>query len=199
MITGRKPVFKRLFLIFIVLAAVTTLLLGTIYANILYHGNTSKPLKSDVILVLGCHVNGSTPSLSLKYRLEKALELYEANYARYIIVSGGQGANEIVTEASAMKNWLVSRGVASHRIIEESQSSNTYENIKFSKELMEKKGFETAVIVSNDFHIFRSLKIASKVGVTASGAPAPTVWYLKLYYEAREVLSVIKGFMLDRI
>jgi uncharacterized SAM-binding protein YcdF (DUF218 family) len=196
LISKRKNLLKRLFL---TIALIAVIVLGTIYINILYYGHTSKPAKSDVIIVLGCRIEGTSPSLSLKYRLDKAWELYNSGYARYIIVSGGKGANEVVSESAVMKSWLNSRGVKRDIIIEENKSSNTYENLVLSKELMKKNNFRSAIIVSNDFHIFRSLRIAKKLDIKASAAPALTVWYLKLYYQAREILSVIKGFLLDRI
>ncbi|MCX8129818.1 MAG: YdcF family protein [Clostridia bacterium] len=194
--TGNKKIIKKLILLVITIIAAFFL---TIYANILYYSHFSTPEKSDVIIVLGCHIYKKSPSLSLEYRLKKALDLYKSGYASSIIVSGGQGDNEIVSEASVMKSWLVNNGVSSNAIIEENKSSSTYENIRFSKEYMDKSSFKSAIIVSNDFHIFRSLRIAKKFGIHASGAPAQTVWYLKLYYQAREILSVIKGLILNRL
>lgn len=171
---------------------------GLIYANVLYYSAASAPQKSDVLIVLGCQIWGRSPSPSLKYRLEKSLELYKKDYADYIIVSGGQGSNEITTESSVMKEWLVKRGVSENIIFEESKSTSTYENLKYSKDIMYKHGFKTAVIVSNDFHIFRSLMLAKRLGIKATGAPARSVDYLRPYYRLREVASFIKSYIFDR-
>ncbi len=113
-------------------------------------------------------------------------------YADQIIVSGGQGDNEPMTEAQAMRNWLETEGVPGNRILTEDQSTSTYENIKYSKAIMEREGFKTAIIVSNDFHLYRALLMAKDFGITASAASAPTLDYLKSYYYSRELLSVIK-------
>jgi uncharacterized SAM-binding protein YcdF (DUF218 family) len=171
---------------------------GFIYANILYFSCHAVPEKSDVIIVLGCRANGETPSLSLEYRLRKALELYRDGYGGYIIVSGGQGSNESFPESYVMRKWLQSRNVPKDAVIEESLSTNTFENLKNSRRIMEDKNWRTAVIVSNDFHIFRSLFLADRLGLKASGAPAPDVAYTRLYYRTREVASVVKSFLLDK-
>jgi len=189
-------IIKRFLIIFIISCIV---IVTSIYSCILYNALEAHPKKSDVIIVLGCQVDSMTPSLMLKNRLEKALELYNKGYAGYIIVSGGKGANEINFEAVVMKNWLIAHGVGSSKIYEENKSSNTYENLKFSKVISDKEGFKTAIIVSNDFHIFRSLMTARKLGISASGAPAPTVWYLVPSSNVKEILSVIKSFVLNRI
>lgn len=187
--------YKRI-LISVVLIGIAALL--SIYLAILFYASTSKPVKSDVMIVLGCQIRQETPSLMLEYRLEKALELYKNNYAGNIIVSGGQGKDEITSESNVMKMWLVSHGVDSSKIIEESRSTSTFENLSFSKKLMEENKLKTAIIVTNDFHVFRSLMVAHRLEIKASAATAPTVWYLKLRYHAREILSVIKSFLVDR-
>ncbi|MCX7920796.1 MAG: YdcF family protein [Clostridia bacterium] len=188
--------FIKIILIVSIIVPIITLII--IHLQISYYANHAKPSKADVIIVLGCQVWGKSPSWSLEYRLQKALELYQGKYANHIIVSGGQGKDEAAPEASVMKNWLVSRGVPGNFIIEEGKSTNTFENLSFSKNIMDKNSLKTAIIVSNDFHIFRSLRIAGNLGITATGAPAPTVDYLKSYYHSREILSVIKSIALNR-
>jgi uncharacterized SAM-binding protein YcdF (DUF218 family) len=188
--------YKKFKKIIIILLLVCIIVFATIGSFILYYAKTASPVKSDVMIVLGCQIWDQSPSLSLEYRLQKALELYNAGYAGHIIVSGGQGGNEKVTEASVMKNWLVANGVDKSLVLEEGKSTSTYENLTFSKEIMDRQHFQTAVLVSNDFHMFRSLRYAKKVGIQASGGPAPNVWYLSFYSYCREVLSVIKNFVL---
>ncbi len=183
-------------LLFIMLSAVVAA--GGIFYCIFDCAKNSEPQKSDVMIVLGCQAWGDTPSPMLEYRLEKALDLYNKGLGGYIIVSGGRGKDEKFTEAHVMKEWLQKNGVDGDKIIEEEKSTSTFENIKYSKKIIEDKKFKTAVIVSSDFHIFRSLKLAERLGVKASGAPSPTVDYLKFYYYSREILSVVKSFLLDR-
>lgn len=175
------------------LTVVCFILFIIILLNVYHYGKEATPEKSDVILLLGCKVREEgVPSLLLEYRLEKALELYNQGYADKIIVSGGQGDNEPMTEAQAMGTWLEAEGVPGDRILTEDQSTSTYENIKYSKAIMEREGLKTAVIVSNDFHLYRAMLMAKDCGMTASAASAPTLDYLKSYYYSRELLSVIK-------
>lgn len=175
------------------ITVVCIILVITLFIKVYNQGQEATPEKSDVILLLGCKVREEgVPSLLLEYRLERALELYSQGYADKIIVSGGQGDNEPMSEAQAMRIWLEAEGVPKERILTEDQSTSTYENIKYSKPIMEQEGFQTAIIVSNDFHLYRALLMAKEFGITASAASAPTLDYLKSYYYSRELLSVIK-------
>jgi uncharacterized SAM-binding protein YcdF (DUF218 family) len=185
----------RLFITGALICFTTAMLL---LAPIVYHAYAAKPQKSDVIVVLGCQIWGRSPSLMLKYRLEEALSLYRQGYAKNLIVSGGQGNDEITFESSVMKQWLVDHGVETDAILEESRSTSTYENLKFSLVLMNEHSLQSATLVTSDFHIYRSLMLAARLGIKASGAPSPSVSYLKPYYYARETLSVVKSFFLDR-
>ena len=186
---------KKLITIFIIICFLSA---AVIYINVLSFSRKASPRESDVIIVLGCQIWDRNPSWSLEYRLRKALELYRKGYAEYIIVSGGQGRDEVTTEANVMKSWLVSHGIDERKIIEEGRSTSTFENLKYSKDIMDGSGMKTAIIVSNDFHMYRSLNLAKRLGIEASGAPAPAVEYLKGYYQLREVASVVKSFIADR-
>lgn len=188
---------KKALKLLIILALLGSVSFFAMYWYIDNFSKNAKPEKSDVILVLGCQTWGREPSWSLEYRLQKALDLYREGYAGYIIVSGGQGKDEETAESVVMKDWLVKNGVPKDRIFEEDQSTSTYENFKLSAEIMEKQSFHSAVVVTNDFHIFRSLKIAEKLGIKATGAPAPAVKHLRAYSLFREVLSVVKTYLLD--
>lgn len=189
---------KKAMQLLIITAAIIMAVGGLIYINIVFFANHARPVKSDTIIVLGCRANGEIPSLSLEYRLDKALELYTNGYGSAIIVSGGQGSNEIMPESSVMKKWFLKHNVSEAAIIEENRSTSTFENLKYSGLIMEAKNFKTAVIVSNDFHIFRSLFLAGRLGINCSGAPAPDVAYTRLYYRLREVVSVVKSILLDK-
>lgn len=115
-----------------------------------------KPEKNaDYIVVLGARVNGTRVTLNLKYRLDVALDYLNENEGTKVVVSGGQGKGEEITEAKAMSDYLVKNGIKSDRIILEDRSKNTNENLKFSAELIGSKEKKT-VIVSNDFHIYRA-------------------------------------------
>lgn len=163
-----------------------------LYSFVVHQGNSESPEKSDVLLVLGCRIHGDQPSLSLKYRLERTLELYKEGYGELVIVSGGQGSDEIISEAKLMKEYLVDRGIPSEIIFTEEQSTSTWENINYSKTIMDQLGLKSAVVVTNDFHIYRSISMAKDAGIKATGAPAPTVGWLKYSNRIRETLAVLQ-------
>lgn len=143
-------------------------------------------------IVLGAKVNeGGKPSKALKNRLDSAYD-YAMSYPHVqLILSGGQGTDEDMSEAVAMQNYLVQRGIDSTRLILETKSTSTYENIKYSstKIPLNEKGF---TIISNDFHLARAKMIAENLGyenVDVVGAPTPKAVTLKL--EARERAGLI--------
>ncbi|AKN33684.1 hypothetical protein Ccar_23815 [Clostridium carboxidivorans P7] len=136
--------------------------------QVIYFGESSKPEKSDCIIVLGCKVYGSTPSPFLIWRTDEGLRLFKEGYGKYIIVSGGKGQGESISEAEAMKRYLVSKGVDSSKIILEDKSASTMANLINSKSIMEKKNFKTAIIVSNKYHLKRASLMATQEGIKAS-------------------------------
>lgn len=117
----------------------------------------------DYIIVLGAQVWEHGPSVVLKYRLDKAIEYLEANPDTLCIVSGGQGYNEPYAEAVGMADYLEKKGIPTERIKLEAESTNTKENILFSKELMEEGA--SVGLVTNNFHVFRALQSARKYGL----------------------------------
>ncbi len=158
------------------------------------------PKKSDAIIVLGAKLWGDKPAPMLQYRLEKALELYNEGYGDKIIVSGAQGHDELITEALAMKNYLVENGVPADVILEEDNSYSTYQNLYYSNKIMKENELESAVIVSNNFHVHRSLMIANRLDMDVSAGPTKNYPNLALTvkYYIREVLAYIKDFILVR-
>lgn len=147
----------------------------------------------DYVIVLGAHVRDSGPSRALALRLDKALEYATDHPSATFIVSGGQGSNEPCTESSAMKKYLVERGLSEERILEESRSTNTRENLIFSRELIPEG---TSVgIISNSFHICRALHLAETLGYeNASGIPARSDLPTQPTNLLREFFAVVKDF-----
>ena len=125
---------------------------------------------SDYLIILGAAVKKSSPSLTLKARLNAAIEyINKTNDDCYIVVSGGRGNDEHISEAFAMKNYLVDFGISEERIIMEDNSRNTYENFKYSKEKIEKhskKDIKSLNIktVTTDFHALRSSILSKRNG-----------------------------------
>lgn len=127
-----------------------------------------------VFVVYGAGLEGDKPGKALQKRLNKAIELGEKCPDAVYIVTGGQGDNEVRTEASAMKEYLVSRGIPDDMIIEEGRARNTIQNIEYSFEIIETEGLGDCniVSVSNAFHIPRIIMLCERMGNDTSPALA---------------------------
>lgn len=164
---------------------------------ILAHDDGTEAPTAQTIIVLGAGIRGDQPSLTLKTRLETALDYLNANPEAQVIVSGGQGADEICPESYVMADWLESRGISSGRIWIEERSTDTRENLIYSKEYLEKYDLPGPVaIVSSSFHLYRAQKLAEQVGlenVQTLSAPVPDVplqWLTSSVY-LREYCSIL--------
>ncbi|MBR6119467.1 MAG: YdcF family protein [Oscillospiraceae bacterium] len=144
------------------------------------------------LTVLGCQVRGTSPSLLLSYRIQAAADYLEAHPQTVAVLSGGQGSGESITEAECMYLSLTALGVDPARLYREDRSTSTEENIRFSKELMEREGLRgPAAIVSNDFHICRALEMAADQGLEAQGLAARSNWYSRPTYILREAAGLL--------
>lgn len=154
--------------------------------------------QEDAVIVLGAGLNGETITLPLYYRLEKSIEYFNKNPNAIIVVSGGQGRDESITEALAMERYLLSKGIPKNKIIKEEHSTSTYENFLFSKKLLDEyfeKDYNT-VFITNDFHIFRAKGISRSAGINSSYMHAKIQWYLVPTIYIREFLANIKFLIL---
>lgn len=166
---------------------------------IISYGTAKPQANVDYVIVLGSQVRGRTPSYNLARRLDKAYEYLQENPQTTVILSGGQGDGEEITEAEAMAEYLEEKGIPKERMLLEDKSKDTYENIKFSRELMDSQDVQI-VLVTNDFHIFRSIGIAKKQGLTnVEGLGAPVMWYTMPNMYVREAFAVIKYALCGQI
>lgn len=186
---------KKLSVIFILVGVVVFTALETL---IIIGSNTEKTIKrADVAIILGCKVYGESPTVLLRRRIATGLKLYKRGLVKHIIASGGQGPGENISEAEGIKRYLVQRGVPESAIYKEDKSINTMQNLQYSKNIMQDKSLRTAIIVTNPFHIYRSLKIARDLKIDAQGAPSGMegidVWcYINTF--SREAVSVLKYY-----
>lgn len=164
----------------IVLAALLVLgaaVFAVFEAPVISNAKTDAAPQSDYLIVLGAGVNGSAPSLSMVNRLEAALDYLEAYPDAVAIVSGGQGAGEDVTEASAMHDWLIAHGVPESRIVQEEQSTSTRENLENSFAIIRSRGGDPAggvAVVSSEYHLYRAKQMARALGAKPLGVAAET-------------------------
>ncbi len=158
-----------------------------------YGREPADSLEEHTVIVLGCKVNGDQPSRMLRRRLDTAAVYLKENEAASCIVSGGQGHNEDYSEAYVMKQYLINAGIKEERIHLEDKSTNTLENLKFSKAVAENRGLaDTFVIISDGFHQCRARTIAMKLGLDSYAVSANTDFWVVPCYAVREVLSFIK-------
>jgi len=155
------------------------------------------PGKADCIIVLGAKVwPDGRMSNSLIYRCEVALEAWEGGVAPEIILCGGRGHDEPVTEAGAMHAWLSGKGVPDGIIHIEDASRDTRENLNNAKAIMAENGFESACICTSDYHVARALWLAKDVQIHASAiaARSPSTLRSFIWGRCREAVSWVLYF-----
>jgi uncharacterized SAM-binding protein YcdF (DUF218 family) len=151
---------------------------------------------ADYLIVLGAGIRGDEPSLSLQYRLDTAINYIKEHPQTKIIVSGGKGNANTLSEAEVMETYLISNGISKESIIQEDKSTNTHENISFSKELLPEEA-ANIVLVSSDYHLARAKLIADRQGLTVEtlAADTPSSVVVKMY--VREYVALVKSFFFD--
>nr|WP_104820662.1 YdcF family protein [Kitasatospora sp. MMS16-BH015] len=154
----------------------------------------------DFVVVLGAGLTeGSTVPPLLASRLDRALTLYRRQAARgghpVLLVSGGKGSDEQLSEAEAMSRYLVAHGVPEEHVVQEGSSASTSENLEFSRELMERlrPGYR-CVVVTNDFHALRAAITARRADVRGDATGAPTAAYYWPSATLREFAAVLVSY-----
>ncbi len=166
----------------------------------LYGNCDNVTYNEDAVIVLGAGVRGDRVTVPLARRLDEAVKYHKQNPDALIVVTGGQGYQESVTEASAMEKYLLERGVSGGKIIKEEKATSTNENMRFSKEILDGyfKEDYSIVVITNKFHIYRGVEIAKTEGfeqVTHKGASIK--WYNVMPCYLRESLAVLKMWVFD--
>lgn len=159
-----------------------------------------KPRQSATLIVLGCRVYGNTPGRMLKGRLDAALRFLNAYPDAACIVSGGQGEDEICTEASVMAAYLMAHGIDKERVYQEDRSKNTCQNLSMSAQIIKRQGLDAQVAIASDgFHQLRGQLFAKQNHLQVVGAvTCKTPWYRLLYFWPREVPAIFRACLLKR-
>ncbi len=185
-----KILFCAGYALFILLVVICSVFMGM--------AMTSQPEKNaDAVIILGGGIREHYIPASLQSRLNIALEYLRENKNSLVVVSGGQGPDETMTEASAMADYLVKNGIGEKRILKEEKATSTYENFLFSKTLLDnrlKSGYNV-VFVTNEFHIYRAGLTAEHAGLDAAGLAGPSPWYLFPNNYLREMLAILKTWV----
>lgn len=201
----KRPKRRRIIRWLIILILLGVLWVGYVLAqigSIERNSNVVTTMKTpvDVGIVLGAAMWGDRPSPGLQERLRLSLIDYEEGKFEYFIVTGGlDKPGNPYTEAEGMAIYLEEHGVPRDKILLENYATSTYENLKFSQDIMEEHGLTTALIMTHTFHGNRAYEIANtlnysnpKLSLTESNvlAPFPTI--------TREILAYTK-WKLDHI
>jgi uncharacterized SAM-binding protein YcdF (DUF218 family) len=190
-----------LFLRYLVVIGIIILL---VFVSFLYiYGNVDNvTYEEDAVIVLGAGLRGENVSQHLKNRLDAAIVYHENNPDALIVVSGGQGVDEVIDEATAMERYIVKHGVPTEKIVKESLSTSTEENFLFSKQILDdyfEDDYKIAYI-TNDFHAYRSgcrAKAAGFSSITHYGAKTPLHSVLPNGF--REVSGVLEFWCFDNL
>ena len=180
--------------VFTVILCIGLLIFALTEAMIIHASFGSQDTDFDYLLVLGAKVRMDGPSLSLQNRIDAAYDYLIAHPDTVAILSGGKGTDEPVTEAACMYDRLVTRGIDPARLWKEEKATSTWENMKFTLDLIEEKTGtrpHKLGVISSEYHLFRASLFAQEHGVEFVGIPARTTMLsLKVNYFLREVAGV---------
>ena len=173
------------------------MLIGAIVADVIAARYEPEPDK-DFLIVLGCGFRkDGSPSPLLRGRLDRALRFAEKQEAAtgkapIFVTSGGQGPDEVCSESACMKRYLLEQGVPEERILEEDRSTDTFENMKYSKAQIWKVNPQGKVaFATTNYHVFRSGLYARRVKMRAVGMGADTKWYFWPNASVREFVGLL--------
>ncbi len=190
--------FKKIISTLLAFGLIILISFGSFLA--VYGSRDTADYTEDTVIVLGCGIRGERVSVGLAKRLNKAAEYHKKNPDAVIIVSGGQGPQEDITEALAMKRYLVDKGIDESKIIMEDKSTSTITNFRYSREIMEKEGLSlsSVVFVTNAYHVYRAANYAKDEGfLEVNHLGTDIIWYTIPMNYMREMLAVMKMWVFD--
>lgn len=145
----------------------------SVYLAIRQQAERDEAQPADAIVVFGAAQYNGAPSPVLKARLDRALELEERGLAPVVITTGGSGGDPRFTEGGVGRDYLIQQGVAAERILAETESQTTYENVLAATRLLRMRGAKSCIAVSDGFHLYRVKLMFSTQGITVYASPAP--------------------------
>lgn len=193
----RNDLFKRVLVIGVFVGFLSFAIIESmIVSGFKINNNQVKDV--DYMIILGSGLKGSQLSIILQQRVDTGIAYLKQHPDIPVVVSGGQGPGEDITEAEAMSRYLVSHGIEQSRIVQENRSTSTLENLKFSKIILQSKGLNnpSIMIVTSNYHLYRAEMIASTLGYTVHGIASPSLGYLLPQNMLREYLAMIKAMLM---
>ena len=152
--------------------ACTVAVMAGVVSALMVHAAVSSPREGATVIVLGSKIHGDQPSRMLRQRLDEAANRLSEDPTAHCVVSGGLGEGETYTEAYVMKKYLVEqRGIDADRIACENTSTDTYENLHLSMDVIREHGWSSDVVIATQvFHQYRARRLAFDAGATAVGS-----------------------------
>ena len=192
----KKSVFGKI----VVYTVPIIFIVGVVYVgfltSLIVRADKTPPAENSTVIVLGCQVRGDHPSLMLWQRINAASDYLKKHPDSVCIVSGGKGDDEQISEAQCMFDHLTAQGISADRIFIEDKSVNTVENIKFSKEIIQKNNLsENTAIVTDTFHEYRASRIVKNAQLNYGSVPAKCSWYLVPTFYVRELIAITAVFV----
>lgn len=154
--------------------------LGYLFFSIFNYpvGRTSD--SADVAIVLGAAVYKNKPSPVFAERLNHAINLYQAGNVKKLLFTGGSSDEKTPAESSIGKDYALNRNVKAEDIFMETQSATTYQNLYFTKRLLETHSLKSALIISDSLHLKRAMLMANVLGIQAKPSATPSTRYKSL-------------------
>ena len=183
---------KGLKVVFFLVIGVGLLVFITV-EGLIISGMRQKPEgRLDYMIVLGAQVRGEAPSRALALRLEEAVKVWAECGEPTLLLSGGKGDGENISEAECMRRELLDKGIPENKLVLEDRSASTVENLQFCAEISDCKEKKTG-IVSNNFHVYRAKQLARKQGYqNVCGIAAKSDWRFQIHYMVREAFALVK-------
>lgn len=180
---------------FLVALAGLLTVLGVMALSIHLYSRRCVEKPADVAIVLGARVWGDKPSPVFRERINQGIDLHQRGIVKRILFTGGLGTSERLAEAEAACQYALSKGVPPGAILLETESRTTFENMVYSRRVMDENNLETALIVSDPIHMRRAMLMAHRLGLNAHPHPTQTTRYIsrrkKLRFLWKETLSLL--------
>jgi len=188
-----RPTRRVVLRFLLVTLAVWMVVIAALALSVILYGRVDNRRPSDVIVVLGAGLRrDNQPNLALIRRSEHGATLYHEGIAPFVVCSGGYALGRTRSEADACREILESSGVPLSAIVMEDRSRSTEENAIYTREIMGVRGWRTAVLVSDGYHMLRAQWIFTDSGIDVVTSPAPTRPRLSTYVTAvaREIVAL---------
>lgn len=143
-------------------------------ADIVAVGGRTDTSQADAAIVLGAAVDDDAPSPVFSERLRHAAELFESGQVEWLVVTGGVGRGDTLAESEAGREWLIGAGIPADRILIETQSRTTRQNLVFARPLLTEHDINRVLIVSDPLHMRRAMRMADDLRLDAHPSPTPT-------------------------